>query len=150
MNEEDSKAVKKTVLLYPDEKAGDRVVLNFINEGMLKERGRIMRAMLLTGAAMMQANKKLPFMIAELFDENTTFTDIQRVIRSAIPEAFGPDDAIMRDVFSRLNAAQAMPPAEGGSSPAADSPPAASEPTQEARHLAEARRNAGNMFGDDD
>lgn len=150
MSDEDGKAVKKTVLLYPDEKAGDRVVLDFINEGMLKERGRIMRAMLLTGAAMMQANKKLPFMIAELFDESTTFTDIQRVIRSAIPEAFGPDDAMMRDVLSRLNAAPAMPPSEGGSSPAADSTPAVSELTQEERNAAEARRNAGNMFGEDD
>jgi len=150
MSEDDGKAVKKTVLLYPDEKAGDRVALDFINEGMLKERGRIMRAMLLTGAAMMQANKKLPFMIAELFDENTTFADIQRVISSAIPEAFAPDDAMLRDVLSRLNAAPAMPPAEGGSSPVADSARAASEPTPEERNAAEARRNASHLFGDDE
>lgn len=144
MSEDDGKAVKKTVLLYPDEKAGDRVALGFINEGMLKERGRIMRAMLLTGAAMMHANKKLPFMIAELFDENTSFTDIQRVIRSAIPEAFATDDAMIRDVLSRLNSAPIVPPGDGASAPAA------SEPTQENSNAAEARRNASNMFGDDD
>lgn len=145
MSEDDGKAVKKTVLLYPEEKAGDRIALDFINEGMLKERGRIMRAMLLTGAAMMQANKKLPFMIAELFDENTTFTDIQRVIRSAIPEASAVDDDVLRDVLSRLGA---MPAATHEDKGSASVP--ASEPTQEERNTAEARRNAKNLFGDDD
>lgn len=144
MSEDDGKAVKKTVLLYPEEKAGDRIALDFINEGMLKERGRIMRAMLLTGAAMMQANKKLPFMIAELFDENTTFTDIQRVIRSAIPEAFGSDEDMMRDVLARLSALPGVTHGEKGSVPVS-----ASEPTQEERNQAEARRNASNLFGDD-
>ncbi|MDU5836265.1 MAG: plasmid partitioning/stability family protein [Pantoea sp.] len=145
MSEDDGKAVKKTVLLYPEEKAGDRIALDFINEGMLKERGRIMRAMLLTGAAMMQANKKLPFMIAELFDENTTFTDIQRVIRSAIPEASAVDDDMLRDVLSRLGA---MPAATHEEKGGASAP--ASEPTQEERNQAEARRNASKMFGVDD
>lgn len=144
MSEDDGKAVKKTVLLYPEEKAGDRIALDFINEGMLKERGRIMRAMLLTGAAMMQANKKLPFMIAELFDESTTFTDIQRVIRSAIPEASTVDDDVLRDVLLRLGAMPAASNEEKGSAPAP-----ASEPTPEERNAAEARRNAQNMFGDD-
>lgn len=144
MSEDDGKAVKKTVLLYPEEKAGDRIALDFINEGMLKERGRIMRAMLLTGAAMMQANKKLPFMIAELFDENTTFTDIQRVIRSAIPEASTVDDDVLRDVLLRLGAMPTASNEEKGIAPAP-----ASEPTPEERNAAEARRNAQNMFGDD-
>lgn len=145
MSEDDGKAVKKTVLLYPEEKAGDKVALDFINEGMLKERGRIMRAMLLTGAAMMQANKKLPFMIAELFDENTTFADIQRVIRSAIPEASAVDDDILRNVLSRLSAMPAATNEDKGSVSVPES-----EPTQEERNTAEARRNAKNLFGDDD
>lgn len=149
MSEDDGKAIKKTVLLYPDEKAGDRVALEFINEGMLKERGRIMRAMLLTGAALMQVNNKLPFMIAELFDENTTFTDIQRVISSAIPDAYALDDAMMRDVIARLNLVPAATPGEAGSVSVAEVTPAAGEPTLKERNEAESRRNADDMFGDD-
>lgn len=144
MSEDDGKAVKKVVLLYPEEKAGDKIALDFIHEGMLKERGRIMRAMLLTGAAMMQANKKLPFMIAELFDENTTITDIQRVIRSAIPDASAVDDDILRNVLSRLSTIPDAIPEDKGSASVPES-----EPTQKERNAAEARHNAGKLFKDD-
>ncbi|MFP1455924.1 plasmid partitioning/stability family protein [Escherichia coli] len=51
----------------------------------LKERGRFMRAMLVTGAAFAAIDKRLPLLISELLTENTTLDDINKVISSVIP-----------------------------------------------------------------
>lgn len=51
------------------------------------ERGRFMRAMLVTGAAFAAIDKRLPLLISELLTENTTLDDINKVISSVIPDA---------------------------------------------------------------
>ncbi|ETC07990.1 plasmid partitioning/stability family protein, partial [Salmonella enterica] len=54
----------------------------------LKERGRFMRAMLVTGARLQTIDNVLPLLISELLTENTTLDDINKVISSVIPGAF--------------------------------------------------------------
>lgn len=125
--------------LYPDEQEGDKLASDLLDETRLKERGRAMRAFLLTGAALAAVDRRLPNLIAELATENITLQDIQRIISSVIPEAFTPDDAMMRAVLSRL----------GQTTPAAgqDEPRAVAAP--EDKNLEDTRQNSAKLFPDD-
>ncbi|MDU6433569.1 MAG: plasmid partitioning/stability family protein [Pantoea sp.] len=126
--------------LYPDEQAGDRLAVDLLDETRLKERGRAMRAFLLTGAALASIDRRLPNLIAELATENVTLQDIQRIISSVIPDAFTPDDSVIRALLTRLG------PAAG----ATDSAQAEKPVHQEDKNVADTRANSSRMFPDDE
>lgn len=128
--------------LYPTEELGDKLAADLLDETRLKERGRAMRAFLLTGAALAAIDRRLPFLIAELATENITLQDIQHIISSVIPDAFIPDDAMLRTLLARL----------GTSAAALDTP--GESPVQkmsEEKKAAEATRaNSSMLFRDEE
>lgn len=129
---DETKPRKIAFNLYPEEQAGDRLASELLDNIRLKERGRAMRAFLLTGAAMATIDSRLPYLIAELATKDVTFQDIQYVISSVIPNAFSPDIEMIQSVMASLNT----------------SPPKVPEPAQKAEE--ETRNNAQRMFLDDD
>lgn len=132
--------------LYPADEAGDKLAADLLDETRLKERGRAMRAFLLTGAALAAVDRRLPFLIAELASDTITLQEIQRIIQSVIPDAFGPDDATVRAVLARLGGAHLDLTA---SAPAAVAP-AVPERSEEEIAREATRANSNRMFGDDD
>ncbi len=85
---DENKSRRCSFELFPDERTGDKIADELIANEKLKERGRFMRAMLVTGAAFAAIDKRLPLLISELLTENTTLDDINKVISSVIPGAF--------------------------------------------------------------
>nr|WP_235684802.1 plasmid partitioning/stability family protein [Salmonella enterica] len=85
---DENKSRRCSFELFPDERTGDKIADELIANEKLKERGRFMRAMLVTGAAFAAIDKRLPLLISELLTENTTLDDINKVISSVIPVLF--------------------------------------------------------------
>ncbi len=85
---DENKSRRCSFELFPDERTGDKIADELIANEKLKERGRFMRAMLVTGAAFAAIDKRLPLLISELLTENTTLDDINKVISSVIPGCF--------------------------------------------------------------
>jgi len=135
---DESKPRKIAFNLYPEEQAGDKLASDLLDNIRLKERGRAMRAFLLTGAAMAAIDPRLPNLISELATGDVTLQDIQRIISSVIPEAFAPDDAMVRAVLVRLNHQRGEDDT---------SPPKTPEPAD--KSFQETRNNALKMFPDD-
>ena len=77
---DENKSRRCSFELFPDERTGDKIADELIANEKLKERGRFMRAMLVTGAAFAAIDKRLPLLISELLTENTTLDDINKVI----------------------------------------------------------------------
>ncbi|WON75560.1 plasmid partitioning/stability family protein [Serratia sp. UGAL515B_01] len=128
--------------LYPGEEAGDKLAADLLDETRLKERGRAMRAFLLTGAALANIDRRLPFLIAELATENITLRDIQRLIGSVIPDAFALDDALIRALMSKSGVLEEKVLAQGSSS--------TQEPSAEERAALTTRENSKKLFSDED
>lgn len=140
---------KCTFNLFPAHGAGDKVACDLIDEVPLKERGRIMRAMLLTGAALMLQDKRLPDMISAFLTENTTFADIQRLIGSVLPESPLDQDTV-RSLLERL---QGAPAAAANGQPVASAVPVAPDvlaTAQEDEAAAQTRANSSKLFRDGD
>ncbi|HFQ7030058.1 plasmid partitioning/stability family protein [Serratia quinivorans] len=139
---------KCTFNLFPAHGAGDKVACDLIDEVPLKERGRIMRAMLLTGAALMLQDKRLPDMISAFLTENTSFADIQRLIGSVLPESQLDQDTV-RSLLAHLQGAPAT--AANGQSVATVIPaPEVPAPPQENEAAAQTRANSSKLFRDGD
>lgn len=131
--------------LYPAEETGDKLAAALLDETRLKERGRAMRAFLLTGAALAVIDRRLPFLIAELATENITLQDIQRIISSVIPDAFTPDEALIRGVMARLGALEN----EISVTPEQERPQV-KELTAEEKAAQATRENSNKLFNDDE
>lgn len=123
--------------LYPADEPGDRLACTMIDEARLKERGRTMRSLLLTGAAFAAIDRRIPNLIAELATESITLCDIQRIISSVIPDAFPPDETLIQKVISRL---------ENNGSESINS---MNKNTLTEDQLDKTRRNSSTMFPDD-
>ncbi|MDU3077235.1 MAG: recombinase, partial [Mixta calida] len=85
-------------------------------------------------------DRRLPNLIAELATENVTLQDIQRIISSVIPDAFTPDDSVIRALLTRL----------GPAASATDSAQAEKPVHQEDKNVADTRANSSRMFPDDE
>ena len=72
---DENKSRRCSFELFPDERTGDKIADELIANEKLKERGRFMRAMLVTGAAFAAIDKRLPLLISELLTENTTLVE---------------------------------------------------------------------------
>ena len=128
--------------LYPTEEIGDKLASDLLDETRLKERGRTMRAFLLTGAALAAIDRRIPNLIAELATKDITIRDIQRIISSVIPDAFSPDDAMVETILNRLGQSVTAEQRKGFKS----------EPTksEEDINVIKTRSNSNSMFPDDD
>ena len=105
----------------------------------LKERGRFMRAMLVTGAAFAAIDKRLPLLISELLTENTTLDDINKVISSVIPGAF----SVEKKLIELLEKQSGLHTSVDCSTPLTEQSLSRNDGEDQTR------RNAENMFGDD-
>lgn len=71
--------------LNPESSAADRFVCGKIDAMPQGERGRSWRAALLTGFALGKQDERIPYLISELLDENTTFDDILQLMKAIFP-----------------------------------------------------------------
>lgn len=99
---DENKSRRCSFELFPDERTGDKIADELIANEKLKERGRFMRAMLVTGAAFAAIDKRLPLLISELLTENTTLDDINKVISSVIPGAFSVEKKLLELLENNL------------------------------------------------
>lgn len=91
---------KCSFYINPDYNKGDKIASELLDEIPLKERGRAMRAMLVTGAALMKQDKRLPNIIADYVTNETTIFDILRLIRNVLPII---EDHVDEKLISALN-----------------------------------------------
>lgn len=75
---------KISFYLKPAQIPADKVASDIFDTLPRKERGKAMRAALLTGMALMKQEQRIPFLIAEFLDENTTINDIKKLIKSVL------------------------------------------------------------------
>lgn len=123
----------------------------FLEKLPQKERGCAMHAMMLSGAALMKQDERLPFLIAEFLTESTSMQDIQRIISSTLPQQ---DTGEMARLFEALlqatGGASNLLPLAGGATPE-NSPAVLLEPEEpEDKNLEETRKNIQHLFPDDD
>lgn len=76
---------KISYYLNPEIHRGDRVVCDKLDAYSKSEKSRLLRAATLTGFAFLLQEPRIPYMIAELLDENTTIDEIMQVINSVLP-----------------------------------------------------------------
>ena len=91
---------KCSFYINSDYNKGDKIASELLDEIPLKERGRAMRAMLVTGAALMKQDKRLPNIIADYVTNETTIFDILRLIRNVLPII---EDHVDEKLISALN-----------------------------------------------
>lgn len=79
---------KVAFYLYPESSAADRYLCDELEAISVKDRGRVMRTLLLAGAALRQQDARAPGVLAEMLTDKTTLTDLVSVLRGVIPDAF--------------------------------------------------------------
>lgn len=129
---------KISFYLKPAHSRADLLADEMLAELPVKARGNACRAAMLAGMALMRQDPRLPHLIAELFDERTTISQIRHLISSVLPEDGAPLAAALQQL-----AALAKP--DGINFPATPTVHAHSEPSDNA---ARTRRNASNLFPD--
>lgn len=136
---DENKSRRCSFELFPDERTGDKIADELIANEKLKERGRFMRAMLVTGAAFAAIDKRLPLLISEFLTENTTLDDINKVISSVIPGAF----SVEKKLLELLEKQSGLHTSVDCSTPLTEQSLSRNDGEDQTR------RNAENMFGDD-
>lgn len=127
---------KISFYLKPAHSRADLLADEMLAELPVKARGNACRAAMLAGMALMRQDPRLPHLIAELFDERTTISQIRHLISSVLPEDGAPLAAALQQL-----AALAKP--DGINFPATPTVHAHSEPSDNA---ARTRQNASNLF----
>ncbi|MBC3250959.1 plasmid partitioning/stability family protein [Serratia fonticola] len=127
---------KISFYLKPAHSRADQLADEMLAELPVKARGNACRAAMLAGMALMRQDPRLPHLIAELFDERTTISQIRHLISSVLPEDGAPLAAALQQL-----AAMAKP--DGINFPATPTALAHSEPSDNA---ARTRQNASNLF----
>ena len=124
---DENKSRRCSFELFPDERTGDKIADELIANEKLKERGRFMRAMLVTGAAFAAIDKRLPL------------DDINKVISSVIPGAF----SVEKKLLELLEKQSGLHTSVDCSTPLTEQSLSRNDGEDQTR------RNAENMFGDD-
>lgn len=127
---------KISFYLKPAHSRADLLADEMLAELPVKARGNACRAAMLAGMALMRQDPRLPHLIAELFDERTTISQIRHLISSVLPEDGAPLAAALQQL-----AALAKP--DEINFPPTPTTHAHSEPSDNA---ARTRQNASNLF----
>ncbi|RTP91516.1 plasmid partitioning/stability family protein [Enterobacter asburiae] len=125
---------KISFYLKPAHSRADQFADEMLDALPVKARGNASRAAMLAGMALMRQDPRLPHLIAELFDENTTISQIRHLISSIFPD----DTAAVAAALRQLTIIAAQPDRS-----VPKTLPASSD---EEGNAAVARRNAGIMF----
>jgi len=113
--------------LHPETNQADHCVDKVLDNTPQGDRGRLMRAALLSGFALHKIDPRIPFLLSELLTEKTTFSETLQVIKAVLPAAQAERlEEILQTVPPVITAEQQSRP------PGAD---------------AETRNNARGMFG---
>ncbi|WP_436882805.1 plasmid partitioning/stability family protein [Enterobacter asburiae] len=125
---------KISFYLKPTHSRADQLADEMLDALPVKARGNASRAALLAGMALMRQDPRLPHLIAELFDDNTTIDQIRHLISSIFPDDTGAVVAALRQLTSTSLA------------PCEITPTASATNNAEEDNATIARRNAGAMF----
>lgn len=119
---------KISFYLNPESNTADKYVCDEIDKMPQGDRGRHWRAAMLAGFAFRKQDNRLPNLIAELLNENTTFDEIIQLMKAIFPEE-------MLSLMERQSKAGAISDIKTAVSP--------SNQTK----INETRDNAKNLFG---
>ncbi|MFZ5272122.1 plasmid partitioning/stability family protein [Enterobacter asburiae] len=90
---------KISFYLKPAHSRADQLADEMLAALPVKARGNTCRAALLAGMALMRQDPRLPHLIAELFDDNTTIDQIRHLISSIFPDDTSTVVAALRQLF---------------------------------------------------
>ena len=85
----EDKRRKVAFYLYPETSAADKYLCDELEAIPTKERGRVMRALLLAGGALRQQDSRLPGMLSEMLTDATTRQQFTDILRAIMPDVFG-------------------------------------------------------------
>ncbi|WGA02975.1 plasmid partitioning/stability family protein [Enterobacter ludwigii] len=125
---------KISFYLKPAHSRADRLADEMLDTLPVKARGNTCRAAMLAGMALMRQDPRLPHLIAELFDDNTTIEQIRHLISSVFPD----DTTAVVAALRQLTTIAAQPNRS--------TPEPSPTPGDKEDNAAVARRNAGNLF----
>lgn len=126
---------KISFYLKPAHSRADQLADEMLDALPVKARGNACRAAMLAGMALMRQDPRLPHLIAELFDDKTTVSQIRHLISSVFPD----DATAVVAALRQLSTITAQPDQTVAPEPT----PVPEEPADNATV---ARRNAGNLF----
>ena len=129
---------KISFYLKPTHSRADQLADEMLEVLPVKARGNACRAAMLAGMALMRQDARLPHLIAELFDDRTTISQIRHLISSVLPEEAAPLAAALQQLVALAQTSENAPSA----SPMALTPPAQSD------GAARTRQNASMLFPD--
>ncbi|POZ17033.1 hypothetical protein C3Z09_08280 [Lelliottia aquatilis] len=126
---------KISFYLKPAHSRAEQLADEMLNALPVKARGNACRAALLAGMALMRQDPRLPHLIAEVFDDNTTISQVRHLISSIFPD----DTATVIAALRQLTAITAKPDKIAVANPM----PSARDTLDNATV---ARQNATNLF----
>lgn len=127
---------KISFYLKPAHSRADQLADEMLEALPVKARGNACRAAMLAGMALMRQDARLPYLIAELFDERTTISQIRHLISSVLPE----DGAPLAAALQQLAALAQAPGSTEGHGTAVPTPSALPDNAERTR------QNARNLF----
>jgi len=136
---------KLTYYVHPDDYTGDKMLCEKLSSLEKSEKSRLLRAATIAGFALFMQDERLPYLLTELLDENTTMIEIMQIIGSIKPEAASSIASDRQDVTQALLQAilAQLGGLNSGSSSVVDS---SKQQLQHDEIEEETRRNAQNMF----
>lgn len=134
---------KLTYYVHPEDYKGDRLLCEKLGSLEKSEKSRLLRAATIAGFAMFMQDERIPYLLTELLDENTTMAEIMQVISSVKPDTLGGNQrqeathALLEAILSQISGMKTGMPSNGVEEPA--------EPIADPE-AEETLRNAQNMF----
>ena len=126
---------KISFYLKPAHSRADQLADEMLIALPVKARGNACRAAMLAGMALMRQDPRLPHLIAELFDVNTTIDQIRHLISSVFPDDTAAAVGVLRQLNAIIGQQDVAPPDKTSVRP------------QETKGNTDiTRRNALNMF----
>lgn len=134
---------KLTYYVHPEDYKGDRLLCEKLGSLEKSEKSRLLRAATIAGYALFMQDERIPYLLTELLDENTTMAEIMQVISSVKPDALSGNQhqeathALLEAIFAQMSGIKSGMPD--------NSIEQATEPMVDPE-AAETLRNAQSMF----
>ncbi len=134
---------KLTYYVHPEDYKGDRLLCEKLGSLEKSEKSRLLRAATIAGYALFMQDERIPYLLTELLDENTTMAEIMQVISSVKPDTMGRNQsqeathALLEAILSQISGMK--------SGTLGQTVEQATEPTVDPE-AEETLRNAHNMF----
>ena len=125
---------KFTLYMHPEEQA-DSLAMDVIESVSQRTRGDFLRNAVIAGCALQQIDKRLPLLIATLFDGNMTAGQLVAMIRQTT--GWKPDEAEIKEVVAALISG----------TPGHATPLVSAEPGEGAGDMALVRKNLNKLLG---